>query len=159
MDELDDLDEQGSEGTPAPPAAGTDAAAAEVERLKKENYKLRDKVRRTELSAKFGSDVVELIPAALPAAEWEGYAEKLQALKGAAPAPADEPPAASTETDEQRVARESAERAMAAVVRTPSHGGTPPSTLSASEIGELMRTDQAAAIQAMKAKYGDKPIV
>ncbi len=157
MDDYDDLDEQGSEGAPPTPVAGTDANAAEVERLKKENYKLRDKVRRTDLSAKFGSDVVELIPASLPAQEWEAYAEKLQALKGAAPVTAEPPGEAVKVPEPPSEETKAAEAAMAAVASTPSsRGGTAPPQLSAQEIGQLMQSDPAAGLAAANAKYGQR---
>lgn len=151
----DDLEPQGGEGAATAPAASTDAIAAEVEKLKKENYKLRAKARKAELGAKFGPDVVELIPEALPADEWESYAERLQAFRGA---PAEEASTAAAEQPaELTEERKQAEAAMAAVVRTPSSSPASPEPLSAREMGDLIARDPAAAIAAMKAKYGDKP--
>lgn len=156
MDEFDDdLEPQGGTGEQASGAEDSTALQAKLDKVLKENHKLRVERRKTQLGAKYGQDVVELIPEALPADEWEGYAERLSAFKGA---PAVEAPAADAEQPaELTEERKQAEAAMAAVVRTPSSSPTTPEPLSAKEMGELISRDPAAAIAAMKAKYGDKP--
>lgn len=153
-DGYEGLEGEAPEG-PEEPKAGSDKDwQAEVERLKKENFKLREKARRSDLAAKFDPEIAELVPAQLPAEEWESYAERLQALRGSAPSTASESQQPTEATDAPRVEPTEAERAFTAVANTPRSGTTQPETLTARQIQELMQSDPARALAAAQAKYG-----
>ncbi len=132
----------------APPAeSGEDPR---YKKLQHENRSLRDRLRRTEMVAEFGAEIVELIPPALPMKEWKGYAEKLQTFKGTAASEttqdeAPEPPPVERQEQEQRLAAVGASR-------TPGNASTEVKT--AREIQELMSVDPAEGFKAAQAKYG-----
>ena len=126
VDEDDFSDEQDSEeegATPASPEQGQDPG---MDKLRKENRALRSKLRRSEISAKYGPGVVDLIPDELPIRKWDEFAEKLHARLAERPAP--------TETGEPAEVPEEptqAERKLAAVSKA---GSAPSATAAASTI-------------------------
>jgi hypothetical protein len=154
MDEYDAPEEQGSEGAEEPQAGSSVDWQAEAEKLKRENYKLRVKNRKVELSAKFGPEVVELIPEALPADEWEGYAEKLTHFRGAAPATEASTTEPEAQAETANVADPAAEQAMAAVTGLPSSGGqTPVTQMSGKELMDLYQSDPQKALDAARRRF------
>ena len=85
-DEYDDAEDQGSEGEePDPveePVEGDTVPRAQYDKVVREARSTRTKLRRTELAAEFGADVVELVPDSLPLKEQRELAEKLKAKFG-----------------------------------------------------------------------------
>lgn len=82
MDELtDDLDQDVEEPaeTPGPTAEQLtpDYWQRKAEKAGREAQQLRTRLRRTEMTAKHGADIVELIPETLPLKEQESLADKL----------------------------------------------------------------------------------
>ena len=114
----------------------------ELRKLKQENQSLRQRLRRTELEANFGKDVVELIPEELPLSKWEEFAGKLaeRMPKAEAPEPEQNEQAAEDSPPEDEPA------GLAAVTKTPAPGSTSPEELkTVAEIKELAKTDPAEA--------------
>lgn len=145
----DELDApiEANDGNEEPQAASEDP---KYRKLQNENVNLRRRLRRTEIEAKHGEDVAALIPDSLPLNEWQGFAEKVVAFRGAqvpetTPDEAPEPPPVERQEREQRLAAVGASR-------TPGHADR--GALSAREIQDLMRTDPAEGIKAAQAKYG-----
>lgn len=120
------------------PAQGLDDK--EIRKLKQENQSLRQRLRRTELEANFGKNVVELIPEELPLSKWEEYAGK---LADAIPKPA------VPEQDEQapeEASQEDEPTGLAAVTTASAPGASLPEDLkTVAEIKELMKTDPVEA--------------
>ena len=114
----------------------------ELRKLKQENQSLRQRLRRTELEANFGKDVVELIPEELPLSKWEEFAGRLSERmpKQEAQTEQNEP---APEDAPQEVAPQSG---LAAVAQAPSVG-KPASEglLTVAEIKELGKTDPIKA--------------
>jgi hypothetical protein len=74
-DELDqDVETPEAQGQTLP-----DRSDAEWKKLQHENRSLRGRLRRSEIEAKHGKDVAELIPEEVPLSKWEDFAEKLAA--------------------------------------------------------------------------------
>jgi 16S rRNA C967 or C1407 C5-methylase (RsmB/RsmF family) len=124
----------------AAPAAGDDSA---MRKLKQENQSLRQRLRRTELEANFGKDVVEMIPEELPLSKWEEFAGKL----------AERLPKAQNQTEQnepaaEEPAQEAAPAGLAAVSGA-STSGAPlePELLTRAEIKELYKSDPVKAGQ------------
>ena len=76
MDFDDDLD-QDVEEAPAAEQAQPPEEDPTLKKLRSENRSLRTRLRRTELQAKYGEEVVGLIPEELPLKKWEPFAEQL----------------------------------------------------------------------------------
>lgn len=139
----DDLDQESGE---------TEAAAEEspvddkgLHKLKKENQNLRQRLRRSELEATFGKDVVELIPEELPLAKWEEFAGKVAERM---PKQATE----QTETAPPAQAQEPEPVGFGTVVNAPPSGTQASEPLvTARQLHELFKTDPARATQMMNA--------
>lgn len=113
----------------------------ELRKLKQENQSLRQRLRRTELEANFGKDVVELIPEELPLSKWEEFAGKL-----AERMPKPEAPPEQNEQAAEDSPQEDEPAGLAAVTKTPAPGSTLPEELkTVAEIKELAKTDPAEA--------------
>ena len=148
MSEYDDLTQDGEEAEQeAAPAKADDSA--EMTRLREQNRKLTFKVHKTELEAKYGSEIAGLVPETLPFKEWDTFAEKLDALRGTAVEKETEAEAAPPEEPSE------AEQALAAVSSQPSATSAGPDLyreMSAKEIGQLPPGERE---KAMQAKYAD----
>jgi hypothetical protein len=130
------------------PAAGDDSA---MRKLKQENQSLRQRLRRTELEANFGKDVVELIPEELPLAKWEEYAGRLaERLQKPEQTKAETPEAAPETPEVPEPAAGLKAVATNQPASTPVAHGT---DLTSREIGDLYKTDPAAFKRALQAKY------
>jgi hypothetical protein len=132
-------DEETPEVATEDPAPQTDDPA--LRKLKQENQSLRQRLRRTELEANFGKDVVELIPEELPLSKWEEFAGKLAERMPKDQAKQDEPAAEESAPE--------AEPAGLAAVSGASTPGTPIAgdPLTSAEIKELYKTDPVRASQ------------
>ncbi len=109
-------------------------------KLKQENQSLRQRLRRTELEANFGKDVVELIPEELPLSKWEEYAGRL-AERLPKPAPPEQNEQAADEPSQ-----EDEPAGLAAVTNASAPGATLPEDLkTVAEIKELAKTDPVKA--------------
>jgi 16S rRNA C967 or C1407 C5-methylase (RsmB/RsmF family) len=142
VDEYTD-DEAQEASTEEQPAAIDDKY---VRKLKDENQSLRQRLRRTELEANFGKDVVELIPEELPLSKWEEFAGKLaERMPKATPTEQNEPAA-------EEPTQEVAPSGLAAVAATPSSGA--PATeelMTTAEIKKLAKSDPQAAARLVNA--------
>jgi 16S rRNA C967 or C1407 C5-methylase (RsmB/RsmF family) len=108
--------------------------------MRAENQNLRQKLRRTELEANFGKDVVELIPEELPLSKWEEYAGRL-AERLQKPAPPEQNEQAAEETSQ-----EDEPAGLAAVTNASAPGASLPEDLkTVAEIKELAKTDPLKA--------------
>jgi 16S rRNA C967 or C1407 C5-methylase (RsmB/RsmF family) len=117
-----------------------------LRKLKQENHSLRQRLRRTELEANFGKDVVELIPEELPLSKWEEYAGKLaERLPKQAPPEQNEPaPEEPSQEDEPT--------GLAAVTNASAPGASLPEDLkTVAELKELARTDPVKANDLIRA--------
>jgi len=113
MSENDDDLDQGSEETEEkeePSTGGGDTVPRnQYEKVQKEARSLRTRLRRTEVEAKYGKEVVELIPEELPLTKWDEYAEKLSTKLKPEPAaetdtPAEEKPEEATPKEKKLAA-------------------------------------------------------
>lgn len=149
MSELDDdLDPEVEAATEAPSDTRSDA---DWKKLQQENRSLRSRLRRTEIEAKHGKDVAELIPDELPLTKWEEFAEKLAAKTQAERPVVPE----QTETPETPKVEPTAEETrLAAAADTTPPPSTQTSVATAAEIGELMRTNPAEGLKVAQRKYG-----
>jgi hypothetical protein len=75
--EDDDLDQEVE--TPEPDEQAAVRSDADWKKLQHENRSLRGRLRRSEIEAKHGKDVAELIPDEIPLSKWDEFAEKLAA--------------------------------------------------------------------------------
>ena len=131
---------------------------AEIKKLRQENKSVRTRLSEREnelLTAKYVAEDVELAQEFPSFEKKVEFLEKLKARTASAGSPSatpeqTEPQAPEPPSEERRAA----EAVIAAQVRTPSSGGTPPAVLSAHEIRELMISDPAAGREAAQAKYG-----
>lgn len=137
-EEFDDLDQEveepKEESAPEPASAQPDWEA-EVRKLRKENQGLRRKHRRSELEAKYGAEVIELIPEELPISKWDGYAEKLTAHLATKPTQTDQ----ATEEAAEEPPPEDAERLAAVAKGTGSGTAASSKTYDRAEWDELFR--------------------
>ena len=150
----DDLDQEVEEPE-APPVndlqSQLDYWQKKAQKADKEAHGLRTRLRRTEMTAKYGEDIVELIDEDLPLKKQEALAERLaERLRSNKEAQAsqangsEEPTAAPTE-DELK---------LAAATGGPATGTSPAlGQLSGREILELGLKDPARAMQEIQAKY------
>lgn len=140
MDEYTD-DEAQEASAEETPAAIDDKY---VRKLKDENQSLRQRLRRTELEANFGKDVVELIPEELPLSKWEEFAGKLaERMPKAVEAEQTEPAPEDTSQEEEPTK-------LAAVATSPSSGApTAGELMTTAEIKELAKSDPVAAARLM----------
>ena len=140
---MDDLTDDSGLEPEAEDAAPDPADDSAVRKLKQENQSLRQRLRRTELEANFGKDVVELIPEELPLSKWEEFAGRLAERF---------PKAESQPKQDEQAAEVSApevEPAGLAAVSGASTPGTPIAgePLTRAEIKELYKTDPVRASQ------------
>jgi hypothetical protein len=101
VDEDDFSDEQDSEEEGATSAAPEQGADPAMEKLRKENRALRVRLRRSEVTAKYGSEVVDLIPDELPIRKWDEFAERLHARLAERPTESPEDKGEPAETPEE----------------------------------------------------------
>jgi 16S rRNA C967 or C1407 C5-methylase (RsmB/RsmF family) len=108
--------------------------------MRAENQNLRQKLRRTELEANFGKDVVELIPEELPLSKWEEYAGRLaERLQKQEPPKQDEQAAEESSQEDEPAG-------LAAVTNASAPGAALPEDLkTVAEIKELAKTDPVKA--------------
>ena len=154
-DESDPQDEEDSEEqtqAPEAPSEEPPMSAADARKLRKENHSLRTRLRRSELVAKYGETVVDLIPSELPLKKWEEHAEKLHTVL------AERVEGQKTEGEQESAPAEPtpSEQALAAVTTTPSAATAPPPDMSAKEILELGRKDPARAEQIVRSRYASQ---
>jgi hypothetical protein len=106
----------------------------ELEKVRKEAMTARLELRRAQLEKEYGTEIVELIPEALPQTEWGDFAEKLQTFRGQTPPE----PQIQTEQATEPVVQETLspqEQAIAAVAKgsegisSPSAGMSPEEAL------------------------------
>lgn len=148
MDEFDP-DEAEQDEAPEGPAI-EEAEGVDPKRLTKlqnENRSLRVRLRRTELQAKFGPDISELVPDTLPLKEWEAFAEKLQDFKGPA-AQTDQTESVEVEAPVEEPSP--AERQLAAVSRSSATGGPAASRMSAREWMDLNQKSPGEAMKLLR---------
>lgn len=127
------------------------ALKAKLAEFEKDNFTLRDKVRRTDLRAKYGEDIAELVPEQLPPEKWDEFAEKLSALKK----PEKEATQAEEAPEEAVKDKPVPEGLKAATGATPSPTQARPNAeLTNKQIAELGRTDPVAAWQEIQARAG-----
>lgn len=145
MDEYDDSEERDSEDDEAdgqlPPAEGETVSRAQYEKAVKEARSLRTKLRRTEMEAEFGAEVLEMIPADLPLKQQKALAgtikTKLDALTAQA-TPADGS-AENSDADQGQPTEE--EQRLAAVTSAGSTGTQTGQIYSAKEWAALSKVD------------------
>jgi len=148
-----DLDVEESDETPDPTASAPDQASflqKQLEKARKENQGLRQRLRRTELEAKYPEPVVNLtVESGLPIDRWAEYAEKVAAL-AVVPAPE---PQAEPETEEPP--QVDVPPGLVAAQGSPAPGAAPArSELSPKQILELAKRGNAAeAMKAIHAQY------
>jgi hypothetical protein len=128
----------------------------EIKKLRKEAQALRTErgtLQREVLTAKYGEEVVGLIPVEVTA--YERQVEEAEKLKAIFPATVTQE-AQAPETPEPAPEVE-VPAGLKAITGTPpaTSGIAPGSDMSAKEIGELGKTDPVAAFQAMRGKYGN----
>jgi 16S rRNA C967 or C1407 C5-methylase (RsmB/RsmF family) len=143
------VDEYSDEESQEDFAEGTSAPEIDenlLRKLKNENQSLRQRLRRTELEANFGKDVVELIPEELPLSKWEEYAGKLaERLQKQEPPKQDEQAAAEASQEDEPTGLE-------AVTNASAPGASLPEDLkTVAEIKELMKTDPVKANELVNA--------
>jgi len=126
-DDPDSLEQSGESNSDlgAQPA-DAEALRKENDKLRKEHQALRSKLRRTELTAKYGAEVVDLVPEELSISKSAELAEKLHARLAERPAPAQ-----TSEPAEVPEEPTQAERKLAAVSKA---GSAPSATAAASTI-------------------------
>src|SRR3990167_3368595 len=119
---------------------------AKYRKLQAENRSLRTRLRRSEIGAKYGSEVVELIPDELPLGKWEAFAEKLAGrLKTDGAGPADE-----TETAAVAPVAPTPEASRLGAVATGGSGAglvAPPRTYTPQEVRKIGLRDHAEALK------------
>lgn len=152
----DDLDLDGEETADetSEPEAHTSGelpewAQKEIAKARREAAKYRNQLRRTELAKEYGDDVLELVPETMKLDEQKALAAKLaDRLRIDTPNPTDE-----AETPEPPKVEVPA--GLAAVAGSTAAGAAAPSAadLSARDLGEMMKSDPAAALRLMEAKY------
>lgn len=160
-EDLFDSDESGVKEAPQQvPGQEADWLKAEAERAFAERDKARAELRRMTIQSEYGAEIAELIPEALPPAEWKGFADKLAALRGVqqpnppAEAKTEEPPGEVEPPAEQL----ETERRLAAVAgQAPGSAAQAKSDMTAKQIAELALVDPVAAHNAMRAQYADGP--
>lgn len=126
-----------------------------VAKLKKENHGLRSKLRRAEISTEYGAEIAELIPDVLPAKDWKDYAAKLAALKGeVVQETSEEQPVSELSEAQGESLREREARLATAGGSHPAGARPAHSEMSGKEIRDLGKRDPAAAMQAIKDRFG-----
>ena len=119
--------------------SGPVADDSALRKLKQENQSLRQRLRRTELEANFGKDVVELIPEELPLSKWEEYAGRL-AERLQKPEPEQNAQAAEEPSQEDEPA------GLATVANASMPGASlPEDLLTVAEMKDLIKTDPVKA--------------
>lgn len=149
-----DLDAEESEEEEAPIAEATppgelpDWAKREVEKARKEAARYRTELRRLQLSAEFGADVMELVPSALPLKEQRELAAKLKARLSGIPQQAQ----TAEESPEEEAPAPQPEERPAPAGFAPTAGGAPPAPkqYTHEEFVEIYRTDPARARQLLE---------
>lgn len=143
MDEYaGDVEEQGSEASldSSEPTGG--AEDPKLKKLQQENRSLRARLRRSELVAKYGTEVVGLIPDELPITKWESFADTLATRLGS-----ERTAEASSQTAEPAPSEEPTpeELRLASVTRSASGQAEGPAKMPFAEWRALRKKDPAAA--------------
>jgi hypothetical protein len=151
----DDLDLDGEETADetSEPEAHTSGelpewAQKEIAKARREAAKYRNQLRRTELAKEYGDDVLELVPETMKLDEQKALAAKLaERLRIDTPNP--------TEQETPEPPKVEVPAGLAAVAGSTAAGAAAPSAAdhSARELGEMMKSDPAAALRLMEAKY------
>jgi hypothetical protein len=153
----DDLEAEGQE--PQAQDKGFDdlppATQAELKKLRKAEQSLRTRLQERDnevLTAKYGEDIIAMIPEEVTAYERrttlaEAYAEKFRTLAGGTET-TDE---ATSESQEDRTERE---QRLAAVGKSQGQGKPAEPVHTSDEIRDLMLTNPSEGIRAAQAKYG-----
>lgn len=111
--------------------------------LRQENQSLRQRLRRTELEANFGKEIVELVPEELPLDKWEEFAGRL-AERLSKP----EAPEAGQETPPEPAPQEDVRTDVGTVTGAPAPGTQAAGELmTVAQIKELAKTDPVTANQ------------
>lgn len=124
---------------------------AEARKARKEAQSLRSRLRRTEIEAKYGADVADLIPDSMPMREWDDFAEKL----------ADRLAGSQTTSDPVDVVASNPEptpeeQRLAAAAGTSGYSTSAAERPSAKEILELGRVSPGAATREIQTLYRDR---
>lgn len=150
MDEFDEgLSPEGDDIPEAPEPIEPPSPDAKLKKLQNENRSLRTRLRRSELEAKHGKTVADLIPDEVPLTKWDEYAEKLAAF-------ASERPEERTAGQEAEVPKEEPtpdEQKLAAATGATSGAGAATVEMTPREIRELGKADPVRAMQQIKAQY------
>jgi hypothetical protein len=122
-----------------------------LKKLQNENRSLRTRLRRSEITAKHGSDVADLIPDELPLTKWDEFAEKV-----AAKITVERPEQATDKQDaeaskEEPTAEE--QRLAAAASGANSGAGNATAEMTPKEIAELGKTDPVRALEQIHSQY------
>ena len=150
MSEYDDDLTQDGEEVEQEAAAPRADDSADMARLREQNRKLTFKVHKTELEAKYGSEIAGLVPETMPFKEWDQFAEKLIALRGTAVEEKEAEPAEAPQEEPSAT-----EQALATASSQPSATSAGPDLyreMTAKQIGELPAGERE---KAMQAKYAD----
>jgi DNA repair exonuclease SbcCD nuclease subunit len=126
----------------------------DLQKLRKENQSLRQRLRRSELEGEFGDKIAEVVAkSGRPVNEWADYAAEIKALiPEVAPESKTEPAAEEPSPEEEP-------SGLAAVAKGPataSSQANAASELSAKELGDLAETDPSRFYAAIAAKYGNE---
>lgn len=150
MDDDDALD-QDVETPEAPDTSSAVRSDADWKKLQTENRSLRSRLRRTEIEAKHGKDVADLIPDEVPLTKWDEFAERLAAkIQVERPEVKEHAEAESAPKEEPTPE----ELRLAAAADTTPAPSSQASAATAADIAELMRTNPAAGLKAAQQKYG-----
>lgn len=127
----------------------------EARKARREAHSLRRRLRRTEIEARFGRDVAELIPDELPIHKWDEFAGMIaarlpQPVEEAARPDEDVAPTLEPTPEERRIA------AAFAGGTSGYHGEADIGTLSAKEIMELGKENPALAARQIQQQYRNR---
>lgn len=144
MDYADDDLEQGSES--APNSDDSSSLRIKLEKLEKDNFKLRSKVRRVEWEQKYGAEALEGIDESLPLQEQlQAIADKLAEQRRGTATTQD---VQAAEADSQGEPDPEEAKLAAVASASPTAGSqVPPDLPTLAEVKELHKTDPVRAAQ------------
>lgn len=143
MDEYTEgVEEQDSEASDATPEASSGSEDPRMKKLQAENRSLRARLRRSELTTRYGQEVVGLIPDELPITKWESFAETLATRLGSERTA--EAPQQTTETAPSEEPTPE-ELRLASVAKGASGQAEGPAKMSFQEWRALRKKDPSAA--------------
>lgn len=132
-----------------------DRSEKEFKKLQAENKSLRGRLRRTEIEARYGKDIADLIPGSLPMREWLEFAEKVRdriAEESTAGRFAQTGQSVEEVSNPEPTAEER-NLALAAAAGTSGYHDTALEGLSAKEILELGKVSPGAAERLIATQY------